>query len=238
MISFKTSYLSYFTYRVKALKSKLYHCDAVWRCCIYLKWSDHSKQLRLAIHHHSSTLYRCSAEDSKLKLLYVFILSFAFSIAPTQAKESYAIPEFSQTSATEWFNSKPLNKKDLLGKVTLIDFWTFDCWNCYRSFPWLHGVEKTYRDKGFQIIGIHSPEFEYEKVHSNIKAKIKKFKITNAVMVDNDMSFWRAMNNRYWPSYYLVDKKGQVRANFVGETHKKSSQANKIESLIEKLLAE
>ncbi|MEE9326606.1 MAG: redoxin family protein [Cocleimonas sp.] len=168
-----------------------------------------------------------------LKLLLLLSLS-----SFTYAGNVYDLPAFTQTAQKEWLNSKPLGQKDLLGKVTLVDFWTFDCWNCYRSFPWLHAVEKTYKAKGFQIIGIHSPEFDHEKVHSNIKDKIKQFKITNAVMVDNDMAYWRALKNRYWPSYYLVDKKGQVRANFIGETHKDSSQANKIETLIETLLAE
>lgn len=161
-----------------------------------------------------------------------------FLTIPVQAKEAYELPEFTQTSAQEWLNSKPLTKQNLLGKVTLIDFWTFDCWNCYRSFPWLHEVENEYKNKGFQIVGIHSPEFEHEKIHANIKAKIKQFNITNAVMVDNDMSYWRAMKNSYWPAYYIVDKRGQVRANFIGETHKNTSQAKKIEAIIEQLLAE
>lgn len=169
----------------------------------------------------------------------VSILLFSLSLSVSaQAKESYELPEFTQTSQTEWLNSNPLTKKDLLGKVTLVDFWTFDCWNCYRSFPWLHGVERKYKDKGFQVVGIHSPEFSHEKVHSNIIAKIKEFKITNPVMVDNDMGYWRAMKNRYWPAYYIVDKKGRVRANFIGETHKDTKQANDIEKVIKTLLAE
>jgi len=168
---------------------------------------------------------------------YAVIIAIVF-LSPVQAIESYPLPEFTQTSTQEWLNSQPLTKKDLLGKVTLIDFWTYSCWNCYRSFPWLHSVEDKYKSKGFQILGIHSPEFEHEKVHASIKAKLKEFKITNPVMVDNDMGYWRAMNNRYWPSYYIVDKRGQVRANFIGETHKNSSQANKIEALIVKLLNE
>lgn len=183
-----------------------------------------------------------------MKLIKKFPTSFVISLLiiiaslvivfPTQAKEPYGIPAFTQTSAQEWLNSKPLTKKDLLGKVTLIDFWTYGCWNCYRSFPWLHGVEKQNKPKGFQIIGIHSPEFEHEKIHANIKQNIKKYKITNAVMVDNDMAFWKRMNNRYWPSYYLVDKKGNVRANYIGETHKGDPQAIEVEAMIAKLLAE
>lgn len=172
-------------------------------------------------------------------IFLLFILGTVVSTLPAaKAKSVYAFPEFTQTAAQEWLNSKPLSKKDLLGKVTLVDFWTFDCWNCYRSFPWLHSVEKKLGPKGFQIIGIHSPEFEHEKIHANIKAKIKQFKITNAVMVDNDMGFWKRMNNRYWPSYFIVDKKGNVRANFIGETHQGDPQAQKIEALVAKLLAE
>ena len=174
---------------------------------------------------------------SVLLSLLVALGAVAFSF-PSQAKEPYAIPEFTQTSAQEWLNSKPLTKKDLLGKVTLVDFWTYGCWNCYRSFPWLHAVEKQYKPKGFQIIGIHSPEFDHEKIHANIKQNIKKFKISNPVMVDNNMAFWKRMNNRYWPSYFIVDKKGKVRANFIGETHKGDPQAKKIEALIAGLLAE
>lgn len=171
-----------------------------------------------------------------LRLLVVTCLFLFTSLL--HAAPAYTVPEFTQTSQQEWFNSKPLTRKDLLGKVTLIDFWTFDCWNCYRSFPWLHGLEDKYKGKDFQIIGIHSPEFSHEKIHANIKAKITEFKISNPVMVDNDMSFWRSMNNRYWPAYYLVDKKAQVRSHFIGETHKNTKQANKLESTIDKLLVE
>ena len=172
-----------------------------------------------------------------INALAIFIFSVVLS-APSQARDPYDLPEFTQVSPKEWLNSKPLNRKDLLGKVSIIEFWTYGCWNCYRSFPWLHGVEAKFKPKGFQIIGIHSPEFESEKIHKNIKAKIKGFKITNPVMVDNDMAFWKKMKNQYWPAYYIVDKKGKVRARFIGETHKNSAQGNKIEALIETLLTE
>ena len=124
----------------------------------------------------------------RLPLITVVLLLFFLSFS-VQAKEPYPLPEFTQTSAQEWINSEPLTKQDLLGKVTLIDFWTYLCWNCYRSFPWLHGVENQYKSKGFQLVGIHSPEFEIDKIHANIKKNVKKFKVTNPVMVDNDMGF-------------------------------------------------
>lgn len=175
-----------------------------------------------------------------MKSLSIFIVGnlLFFLILSAQAKEYQALPDFTQTSPHEWFNSKPLTKKDLLGKVTLIDFWTFECWNCYRSFPWLHGVEEAYKAKGLQVIGVHTPEFEREKNHASINTKIKQFGIHYPVMVDNDRAYWKAMKNRYWPAYYLVDKKGKIRASFIGETHKDTAQASKIEALIEKLLSE
>ena len=87
-------------------------------------------------------------------LSLLVILGTLVTTLPAAEKKPYPIPAFTQTAAQEWLNSKPLTKKDLLGKVTFIDFWTFDCWNCYRSFPWLHGVEKQFKAKGFQVIGI------------------------------------------------------------------------------------
>ena len=169
--------------------------------------------------------------------LFLLLISVTTTL-PVQAKEPYAFPEFTQISEQEWLNSKPLSRKDLIGKVTLVDFWTYGCWNCYRSFPWLHGIEMQNKSKGFQVIGIHSPEFDHEKIHGNIKQKIKKFNITNPVMVDNDMAFWKRMKNRYWPAYYLVDKKGRVRGSFIGETHKGDPQAIEVEAMIAKLLTE
>lgn len=172
-----------------------------------------------------------------MKLIALFFFS-VFMVTPSQAKDPYSLPIFTQTSAQAWLNSPPLTLKDLKGKVTLIDFWTFDCWNCYRSFPWLHGVQKQYESKGFQIIGIHSPESEHEKATVSVATKVKEFKITNPVMMDNDMGYWKAMNNQFWPAYYLVDKKGLVRTSFIGETHKDTVQANEIEFWVKKLLAE
>ena len=126
-------------------------------------------------------------------------------------------PEFTHTAAADWLNSKPLQLQALLGKVVLIDFWTFACWNCYRSFPWLNAMEKRLK---------------------KIAAKIKEFELQHPVMIDNDFSYWRAMGNRYWPAYYLIDKKGAIRATFVGETHAGDQQARRIEKTIEQLLAE
>lgn len=148
------------------------------------------------------------------------------------------LPEFTHQNKVDWFNSEPLTIDELKGKVVLIDFWTFSCWNCYRSFPWLNDLEARLKDQPFMVIGVHSPEFEYEKNHDKIAQKIKKFNLHHPVMVDNDFSYWKAMNNRYWPTFYLVDKKGNIAHKFIGETHTGDKRAVKVEQAITQLLAE
>ena len=149
-----------------------------------------------------------------------------------------AAPEFTHRQADEWINSPPLTLAELRGKVVMLDIWTFDCWNCYRSFPWLKSVEETYRSRGLQVIGVHTPEFEHERVRADIERKVAEFGLPHPVMIDNDFSYWKALGNRYWPTYYLVDKHGRMRARFIGETHSGTSRAKRIEAAIAGLLAE
>jgi hypothetical protein len=149
-----------------------------------------------------------------------------------------AIPEFTQTDPSMWINSEPLSTDKLRGRVLLLDFWTFDCWNCYRSFPWLKSLETGLTDEAFTVIGIHTPEFDHERVPENVRVKVHQFGLHHPVMLDNDFRYWRSMNNRYWPAYYVIDKEGTVRGRFVGETHAGGGQAKKIEKLVRKLLQE
>lgn len=147
-------------------------------------------------------------------------------------------PEFTQSDAKDWLNSKPLTLKSLQGKVVLIDFWTFGCWNCYRSFPWLNDMEERLKGSGLVVVGVHTPEFDHEKNRYAIRNKIKEFELKHAVMVDNDMTYWRTMNNRYWPAYYLIDKQGRIRGAYAGETHKGDRRAKQIEAHILELVNE
>ena len=147
-------------------------------------------------------------------------------------------PEFTHNGKQNWINSTPLSIKDLEGKVVLIDFWTFGCWNCYRSFPWLNAMENRLNQENFQVIGVHTPEFENEKIRENIVAKAKEFKLHHPIMIDNNSSYWRAMSNRYWPAYYILDKQGKIRAAFIGETHEGDRRAKQIERTINQLIAE
>ena len=147
-------------------------------------------------------------------------------------------PEFTHQRDSDWINSVPLRIADLRGKVLLIDFWTFDCWNCYRSFPWLKSLEARLDPARFLVIGVHTPEFDREKQRNNIVAKVAQFGLRHPVMIDNDYSYWQAMGNRYWPAWYLVDKSGRIRAVFQGETHSGERQAEVIENNIRELLNE
>ena len=148
------------------------------------------------------------------------------------------LPNFTHYQPEQWINSEPLSVEKLLSedKVILIDMWTFDCWNCYRSFPWLNALEAKYQQRGLQVIGVHTPEFDHEKIRSNIEKKVKKFKLHHPIMIDNDFSYWRSLNNRYWPAYYLVNKQGDIVYSHVGETHEGDRKAKNLEKKLQALL--
>ncbi len=133
----------------------------------------------------------------------------------------------------EWLNSAPLTLKSLRGKVVLLDFWTYSCINCQRTFPYLKSWWSKYQDKGLVIIGVHSPEFEFEKNRLNLNQALNDFDITYPVMQDNNFATWRAFNNRYWPAKYLLDKDGFIRYTHFGE-----GAYDQTEKVIQQLLTE
>jgi cytochrome c biogenesis protein CcdA/thiol-disulfide isomerase/thioredoxin len=133
----------------------------------------------------------------------------------------------------EWMNSNPLTLEELKGKVVLIDFWTYSCINCIRTLPVLNSWHETYADDGFVIIGVHAPEFAFEKEPVNVKAAIEKYAIKYPVALDNNFETWRAYNNRYWPAKYFIDKTGELRHTHFGEGEYEES-----ERIIQALLAE
>ncbi|ULR45760.1 cytochrome c biogenesis protein DipZ [Rhizobium sp. K102] len=119
--------------------------------------------------------------------------------------------------AVEWLNSKPLTTEELRGKVVLVDFWTYSCINCIRTIPYTKAWAEKYADQGLVVIGVHSPEFAFEKKIDNVKSAIGDFKIGYPVAVDNDYQIWRAFENSYWPAAYLIDAMGQIRYHHFGE---------------------
>jgi len=118
---------------------------------------------------------------------------------------------------SHWINSPALNISSLRGKVVLVDFWTYSCINCIRTIPYLNAWESKYGGSGLVIIGVHTPEFEFEKNYSNVLSAVNRFNITYPVAMDSNYSTWSAYGNRYWPADYLIDKNGNVRAATFGE---------------------
>jgi thiol-disulfide isomerase/thioredoxin len=121
------------------------------------------------------------------------------------------------TGIDGWLNSPPLTLADLRGKVVLIDFWTFSCVNCVRTLPHLKVLYDAYRQDGFVIVGVHSPEFDFEKVPANVAAAVQRLGITWPVAIDSEMATWSAYRNQFWPAEYLLDQQGRVAYTSVGE---------------------
>ena len=116
-----------------------------------------------------------------------------------------------------WLNSEPLTLRELRGRVVLIDFWTYSCINCLRTLPYLRAWDERYRDAGLTIVGVHSPEFAFERVESNVRENMRKLGVRYPVALDNDFVTWQSWHNQYWPAKYLIDKRGNVRYFHFGE---------------------
>lgn len=130
-------------------------------------------------------------------------------------------------------DSKPLNLQDLKGNVVLVDFWTYSCINCIRTIPYLNDWFEKYTGKGLTIVGVHTPEFEFEKNFNNVKSAVDKFHIKYPVLQDNDKGTWNAYENNYWPRKYIVDTEGNIRYDHIGE-----GAYSETEKVIQYLLAE
>jgi cytochrome c biogenesis protein CcdA/thiol-disulfide isomerase/thioredoxin len=169
-------------------------------------------------------------------------VSVAMNDAPAMMMKSSAAageelpvegPAPSLAGATQWFNSAPLTMDQLKGKVVLVDFWTYSCINCLRSLPYVRAWADKYRDQGLVVIGVHAPEFAFEKSPANVEKAIKDLKIDYPVALDNDYKIWRAFHNEFWPAHYFIDAKGRIRHHHFGEGDYAGS-----ERVIQQLLAE
>jgi thiol-disulfide isomerase/thioredoxin len=147
----------------------------------------------------------------------------------TLADAGRAAPNF--VGIETWLNSGPLNIADLRGKVVLVDFWTYGCINCARTLPHVTKLYDAYRNRGLIVVGIHSPEFPFEKATSNVQTAIKRFGIKYPVGQDNELTTWNAYHNQYWPAQYIVDKSGKIVFEHAGE-----GQYEEIERKIKELL--
>jgi cytochrome c biogenesis protein CcdA/thiol-disulfide isomerase/thioredoxin len=142
-----------------------------------------------------------------------------------------ALPSLS--GATEWLHSPPLTPEGLRGKVVLIDFWTYSCINCLRAIPYVRAWAEKYKDQGLVVIGVHAPEFAFEKNVNNVRTAVADLKIGYPVAIDNDYAIWRAFNNQYWPAHYFIDAQGRIRHHHFGEGEYAES-----ERVIQELIAE
>ncbi|QRM46981.1 cytochrome c biogenesis protein DipZ [Rhizobium sp. BG4] len=135
--------------------------------------------------------------------------------------------------AIQWLNSPPLSAEALRGKVVLVDFWTYSCINCIRAIPYVKAWAEKYKNQGLVVIGVHAPEFAFEKNVDNVKKAIGDLGITYPVAIDNDYAIWRAFDNQYWPAHYFIDAEGRIRHHHFGE-----GEYDQSERVIQELLAE
>ncbi|WP_434697805.1 cytochrome c biogenesis protein DipZ [Pseudomonas sp. Z1-14] len=161
----------------------------------------------------SASLEKSLLENVPKAIDYVVSKADASSLPPLDAQG--AMP--SLAGAVQWLNSPPLNSESLRGKVVLVDFWTYDCINCQHTLPYVNGWAKKYEKDGLVVIGVHTPEYGYEKIIENVREQVRKLDIHYPVAIDNQYSIWRAFNNQYWPAHYFIDAKGQVRYSHFGE---------------------
>lgn len=156
------------------------------------------------------------------RLVATVALTAALSASLSQASDSGPLPA-TGTPAPEflvdgqWFNAKPLTLASLRGKVVLINIWVFSCANCHRSLPTLQDWYAKYKGQGLEIVGPHTPEFESDKPATTVAAMLERDSVTWPVFQDNQSRTWNAYNNRFWPSFYLVDRQGRIRATHAGE---------------------
>lgn len=142
-------------------------------------------------------------------------LAAVSAFGPTaQGRVGIPAPEIADTV---WLNSEPKRMADLRGKVVMVEFWTFGCYNCRNVEPYVKAWHKKYADQGLVIIGVHSPEFSFERDIENVKRHLRENDIRYAVPIDNDFSTWNRFGNRYWHAMYLIDKQGVIRYTRIGE---------------------
>jgi thiol-disulfide isomerase/thioredoxin len=139
------------------------------------------------------------------------------TVAAVDVKNLPVGPPVPELHAKGWLNSPALSSKDLAGKVVVYDFWTYSCVNCVRTLPYVRAWYDRYRGDGLVVIGVHSPEFDFEKDHGNVEGAVARLKVTWPVALDDEMAIWGDFNNRYWPAKWITDRQGRIRYFHPGE---------------------
>jgi thiol-disulfide isomerase/thioredoxin len=165
-------------------------------------------------------------------LVFAVLVGLLGTLAFSSISRVYAIQAPEIVSPT-WLNSEPLQLDQLRGKVVMVEFWTFGCWNCRNIEPYVKEWHEKYAKQGLVVIAVHSPEFKYEYDVEKVKDYIREHRIPYAVPIDNEFQNWRQYRNRYWPTLYVIDKKGTIQYTRVGEGGYRQT-----EEIIQRLLAE
>jgi thiol-disulfide isomerase/thioredoxin len=168
---------------------------------------------------------------TKINSIVAGTVLIAASVGAEQSARQVPMPDLG--GAIGWLNSVPLSGKSLRGKVVLIDFWTYTCINSLRPLPYVKSWAAKYKDAGLVVIGVHTPEFSFEKERVNVENSAHNLNVTYPVAIDSNYSIWRAFNNEYWPAQYVVDGKGRIRFHHFGE-----GEYSEIERVIQKFLKE
>ena len=166
-----------------------------------------------------------------------FLIAATLLVAPLSlAAPPPVAPELPRLPSSAWLNSAPLTLASLRGRPVLLEFWTFGCSNCRNTLPWLKRIHERYAPRGLELIAIHSPEFDFERDPAAVAAAVEKLGIDYPVLIDNDFQFWKALGNRYWPAFYLIDAQGRIVATRIGELHSGQRSADEFEREIASLL--
>jgi thiol-disulfide isomerase/thioredoxin len=180
---------------------------------------------------------RMSAALSGTALLCAVLVGVAGPSSAKGERLRHSLEDFGPMpeleGGTAWLNSPALTKAGLRGKVVMIDFWTFGCYNCRNALPYVKEFYSRYRNQGFVVVGVHTPEFPYEKDGSNVARAIRNLGVEYPVVMDNGYAIWKAFQNHYWPAAYLVDSRGRIRYRHFGEGNYDEQQ-----QMIQQLLAE
>jgi thiol-disulfide isomerase/thioredoxin len=153
------------------------------------------------------------------------------ALAPVELADAQrTAPDF--VGIDSWFNSAPLTVADLRGKVVLVQFWTYGCYNCVNTLPHVTRLYEIYKDQGFVVVGVHTPEFPFEKSAGNVQAALRRHAIHYPVAQDNEYATWNAYQNRYWPAQYILDQSGKIVFQHAGE-----GAYDEMERVVKRLIA-
>ena len=170
-------------------------------------------------------------EQGLIDMLHPTEMAKPVAVAGSALPIEGQMPELN--SATGWLNTPPLTRQALRGKVVLVDFWTYSCINCLRALPYIRAWAEKYKDHGLVVLGVHAPEFAFEKDPANVKKAVESLGVTYPVALDPNLAVWQAFNNQYWPAHYFIDGEGRIRAHHFGE-----GEYDKSERVIQTLLTE